>query len=93
MNIYTAYVPGRIGGMKYHAIYGETLEDAARANLNTLACLNYDNVMRAGEVKFVSCEYSPSILGGQGGYKVVFEFEQGEPTNGRRLGEAWIYSK
>lgn len=93
MNSYTVHVPGQQGSRKYYTIYGNTVEEAARNNLDTLIVLNYDNVMKAGKRVFLSCEYAPGILGGQGGYKVVFEFEQGEPANGRRLGEAWIYSK
>lgn len=72
-------------------IFGETIEQAANKDPGSVAVANYDNVMR-GEIKILSVEYKNSILGGTGGHVVTFEFEQGEPVNGRRLGESWIYS-
>ena len=92
MTKYAVHVPGAQGVKSRYYIYGANVEDAVRANLDNVICINYDNVMRAGERKLMSVEYRPGILGGYGGHVAIFEFEQGVPTNGRRTGEAWLYT-
>lgn len=73
-------------------IYGDTLEEAVENGKRKLACSSYENVMRNGEIVITSIAYSNGILGGKGGHVVTFEFEHGWPTNGRRIGEAWLYT-
>lgn len=81
----------RTYGRKPTYIYGDSVEDAVERYKGIVACADYENVLNK-EIVILSIEYKDGILGGKGGHVVTFEFEQGCPINGRRIGTAWLYT-
>lgn len=90
MNQYRIHT-NRNYGSKPTYIYGNTIEEAVENHKGIVASASYENVVR-GDINIISITYSAGILGGKGGHVVTFEFEQGSPTNGRRIGTSWLYT-
>lgn len=76
-------------------IYGETLEDAVRRNLNKLKWVSQKSTIEA-EVTEVSIRYEAGILGGKGGAEVKIHKMVQNYTNRPAEPEVatlWIYVK